>query len=661
MKNKFILTSRILALGLIIAMPCALAQSGVPGSLSYQGRVTDASGNPVGNPAAVNRAVIFRVWDSPTASGPANLLYSEQQVVTIDKGEFNVLVGQGLTVPGEEAKKVALDTVFDGAQRFLGVTVDDGTAAADLEITPRQQLVTSAFAFRAKTAEEVTPNAITSSMLATNAVTRNSIAPEAIDSSKLAPESIDSSKLAAGSIVGSKLAAGSVTSDHIATGAIDSFKLAAGAVTNAAIADNSISGSKLAAGSITSDKLAVGAASGFWSEQGGNVFRASGNVGIGTSNPLVKLHIVNTDTTSPSRGEYFRMTGAAMNNNLPGFPFDANHGIVFELGQNSPTGRHLWISDTARLRGAGMTRIRLGLMAETTAVHNFIDVCDDTGTGGFPLSLNPEGGGVGIGSFYAGTGGLGPVPALYVGGDGQFTGTVTASNISTFSDARIKSIVSRSKPGADLELVRKLQVTDYRMIDQKALGGRVQKGFIAQEVQKIVPEAVTELKHSFIPSINAPPKKATFDADSKTLHIVLEKAHGLKKGDMVQLKDDKRSWELNVSETSDATSFVAGPVEAPLSEIHVYGKKVDDFLSLDYNRLFTAGIGAIQELADQVEAVEAENAELRAKLAASEQRFSELEAADKTRRARLTAIEQMLSTSNGAVLTTAVKDQESGN
>ncbi len=36
-------------------------------------------------------------------------------------------------------------------------------------------------------------------------------------------------------------------------------------------------------------------------------------------------------------------------------------------------------------------------------------------------------------------------------------------------------------------------------------------------------------------------------------------------------------------------------------KIFVYGKKVDDFRTLDYNHIFTAGIGAIQELSKQNE------------------------------------------------------------
>jgi ASC-1-like (ASCH) protein len=210
-------------------------------------------------------------------------------------------------------------------------------------------------------------------------------------------------------------------------------------------------------------------------------------------------------------------------------------------------------------------------------------------------------------------------------------------------------------------LIRKLQVTDYRMIGGNAAGDAVQKGFIAQEVREIMPEAVTESRNSLIPNINAPATNVTYDSVSKTLRIILEKAHGLQQGDTVQLQGDKRSLEVKVSETINATTFIAGPVEAPISEVFVHGKKVDDFLSVDYKRIFTAGIGAIQHLAGQVDAIKAESAVRPARITDGERRFAELEASDQTCNARLDAIENMLNSSGGAVVTAAAENKQGAN
>lgn len=145
----------------------AQATSGVPGFISYQGRVLDSAGNAVGAATPVNRRVVFRIWDHPSNTLAGNLIYSEEQTVTIADGEFSVLVGQGVTTSGTqfgyaEANKgpqadppTLIADAFAASTRYLGVTIDDGTAAVDNEITPRQQIVASAFAFRARYAETV--------------------------------------------------------------------------------------------------------------------------------------------------------------------------------------------------------------------------------------------------------------------------------------------------------------------------------------------------------------------------------------------------------------------------------------------------------------------------------------------------------------------------
>ena len=155
--------------------------SAVPDYISYQGRALNADGSPIGSGTPVNRSVTFRIWDHASNALAANLLYSEQQVVTIANGEFSVLIGAGAATPGsplgfDEAPKgvpstkVSSPVVFGAATRYLGVTIDDGTAAVDNEISPRQQFVSSTFAFRAKVAESVENAAISQAMLDNNVV-----------------------------------------------------------------------------------------------------------------------------------------------------------------------------------------------------------------------------------------------------------------------------------------------------------------------------------------------------------------------------------------------------------------------------------------------------------------------------------------------------------
>ena len=120
-----------------------------PARMSYQGYLVDGDGVPLGNSAVQNFDVIFRIYN---ASQAGDILWAEQQTVTIDKGSFAVLLGEGSAVGSEP--NASLDTVFTGqdvSDRFLGITVK-GLGGTDAEILPRLRWLTSPFAFLAKNA-----------------------------------------------------------------------------------------------------------------------------------------------------------------------------------------------------------------------------------------------------------------------------------------------------------------------------------------------------------------------------------------------------------------------------------------------------------------------------------------------------------------------------
>ena len=253
------------------------AATAVPEFISYQGRALTATGALMGAGTPINRTVTFRIWDHATNSLATNLIYSEQQVVTIAEGEFSVLVGAGSATAGlplgfSETTKglptVKISDAFAGATRYLGVTIDDGTAAADNEISPRQQIVSGAFAMRSKVAEGVDGLAITTAMLANNAVTTTQVGDAAITTGKLAANAVTATQIATATITGAKIAAETIVAGNIATGAVGTDEILDGtiatvdianlAVTTAKIADSQITSAKIADGAITGTKIATG-------------------------------------------------------------------------------------------------------------------------------------------------------------------------------------------------------------------------------------------------------------------------------------------------------------------------------------------------------------------------------------------------------------------
>lgn len=221
----------------------------------------------------------------------------------------------------------------------------------------------------------------------------------------------------------------------------------------------------------------------------------------------------------------------------------------------------------------------------------------------------------------------------------HFVGTITANGpdysvqalnkmraiaFDTYSDRRIKKDFRLSDNPSDLATLRRLRVTDYHHIDETTKGKDFRKGFIAQEVEEIFPEAVSKTS-DFIPNIYEKSISVSLAADGK-LQVVLPKKHELKTGDQIRLIFDGGQKELAVTEILNENTFVVEGWQQPAAPawVFAYGKKVDDFRQVDYDRIHTLNVSATQELARKVEILENENAALRAKLDSQSAAIGEL-------------------------------------
>jgi len=192
-------------------------------------------------------------------------------------------------------------------------------------------------------------------------------------------------------------------------------------------------------------------------------------------------------------------------------------------------------------------------------------------------------------------------------------GDIAAANFLATSDARVKDIVSRSEGAADLATLDRLQITDYRYKDRVQHGDAIHKKVIAQEVEAVYPNAV---KHTvnFVPNIYRMSVTVSYTQD-RSLVVGLDVPHGLQAGEKVRLIGEKGTVELPVAEVLDTTRFVVADYPRAEAKVFVFGKQVSDFRVVDYDALTTLNISATQELHRQVEALKAENTELKERLA----------------------------------------------
>jgi hypothetical protein len=129
------------------------ADANPPERMTYQGYLVDGNGVVLGKDVPANYDVVFRIYD---AKSGGNKIWSEQQTVTVDKGYFSVLLGEGVKFSNEVYGN--LSVAFDGtdaSDRFIGITVI-GLGGVDTEIAPRLRLVTSPYAYTATQARRLT-------------------------------------------------------------------------------------------------------------------------------------------------------------------------------------------------------------------------------------------------------------------------------------------------------------------------------------------------------------------------------------------------------------------------------------------------------------------------------------------------------------------------
>jgi hypothetical protein len=191
----------------------------VPAAITYQGRLTDASGSNL--PDGTGYEIEARLWQSQTATATPPVWASRYSGVPVKNGAFTLILASGGTAIGSlptDVKAALANTTV-----YLGLTVTKSATGAVVsgatEILPRQQLLASPFAVRADVATSATANAIGTVMLQDGAVTRSKLGVDAVGAVNIAANVISSTHIAGNSIDPDRLnPVLAVISDRVASG-----------------------------------------------------------------------------------------------------------------------------------------------------------------------------------------------------------------------------------------------------------------------------------------------------------------------------------------------------------------------------------------------------------------------------------------------------------
>jgi hypothetical protein len=256
---------------------------------------------------------------------------------------------------------------------------------------------------------------------------------------------------------------------------------------------------------------------------------SSGNVGLGTATPVLDIHVNTTDTPAirleqNNTGGFTAQTWDIAGNEANFFVRDVTSGSRLPLrirpgaptssvdvaasgnvgiGTASPTRAKLEVNQASLFNGSGGIEVNaagtdtgLAIGADSTNDVGWIQALEPgVSFTTRPLSLQPNGGKVGIGTNT-------PDQLLSVNGQASKAG---GGSWATFSDERLKNIKGRFNSG--LKAVMQLQPIRFEYKPDNALGINSKGehiGFGAQSVQQIIPEAVTNTESGYLQINNDP-------------------------------------------------------------------------------------------------------------------------------------------------------------
>ena len=380
-----------------------------------------------------------------------------------------------------------------------------------------------------------------------------------------------------------------------------------------------------------------------WYKNGGDLYRFGGNVGIGKSSPSYKLDVtgdINFTGSIRQNGVGFQLGGlwsgssnAYRSSGMVGFGTSSfvdtvrnpngihivnSSGISFQANTSQTDSRN-WRIRHDDLADWGSLQISVGDTnsdvpdGSDNAVMTMLRsgyVGIGTTSPSFPLHINTHASGTTASSekayWYSGE--------TTTTAGGSYSVSLRTSHVIwcgtgviVSSDQRIKTNIREVPDNLSLQKLRDISCCYYDYKDKVNRGSSSTIGFIAQQVKEHMPMAVS-IQTEIIPSVY---KVISCEWTGNVMYSQeLGTVSGVKYKFYVSNTNDDEVEKIVTGSSDNTFTF-----EQQWNKVFCYGKEVDDFHTVDKNKLFALNFSATQELDRQQQADKAKISSLETEVA----------------------------------------------
>jgi len=180
------------------------------------------------------------------------------------------------------------------------------------------------------------------------------------------------------------------------------------------------------------------------------------------------------------------------------------------------------------------------------------------------------------------------------------SGPIAASEFNAVSDIRVKNIKEIRNNKKDMETLEQMNVYEFDYIDKLNYGTKDKIGFIAQDLEKLNNNLINYSKN-YIPNIFK-----TFKLINKN-KIILDKEYDLEVNDMLKIEITVYSQKIMIEKKileKNNNEIIIEIIELIEGEdIFVYGKKVDDFRTVNFEQIIGMNVSSIKYLYNEIKEI----------------------------------------------------------